>query len=822
MFGLNFFDGLTIVLGAIGAFFVLKYLHLWFLNPIKRDWELSKGRFILKVGIFTVSLPFVISAVILLLWGRAWQPTGTEDVESVFGAVLFQFLDPGLQGGFFRSYSFNAIVAILSVFFLNGLLISTLTSWFDKHKEQWLDGEVRYRKVADFGKHKFAVVIGANEVVSSVIKNLLTTNIPGHINNKCEANNDYVILQTCRNVREVRNELASHLTDEDLRKVVIYRALRDSKNELEKLYLEYCTEIYVLGESTLADGGETYHDAMNMRCVNQIAEILEKTRNHRAAAKLQNGIPVRRVCKVMFEYQTTYSILQFSDVSEKVNSNLVFIPFNRCESWARKVLVDCNSYADCSDYCRNEEYHILYTPLDGGGIPKESDEHVHFVIVGMSKMGVAMGVQAMLQAHYLNYAYAESLTEDVVRRAYRKNRTRTRITFIDTNADKEMDFFTGRYDTLFSLARHRYIDANDCSPAQLRFGSSYAWEDPMSEPDCKWKHLSLNGENFIDLEIEFIKGELESKGVRNYLECISDINDYDVKTSKLTFAVCLTKTHQAVAASLYMPLPVYEKAQEIWVYQCEAADIILNLTRAEQKDKRYRKLRPFGMLYGEYMCDRAQYLKALLVNGMYDLGDKEKHESWNMAVKETYSDLSQTWKMLTLDKKFSNRYFVDNIPLKMRSIGVDANLSEADEALFTDNCLARAEHNRWNVQQLLFGYSPCGKEIDDEFEKLNCNCSAPDAKDALNAWKQSVGWSEKKPAERLILKRDNLDYHKLPCGVFDCRKKEYKEGENRLHPNICDYAHLDKVDSGARGYDADLNKVIPVIGKLVKTDLKTQ
>ena len=46
-------------------------------------------------------------------------------------------------------------------------------------------------------------------------------------------------------------------------------------------------------------------------------------------------------------------------------------------------------------------------PLDGDGIKKDSDDHVHFIVVGMSKMGIAMGVQALLQAHYINYAAAE-------------------------------------------------------------------------------------------------------------------------------------------------------------------------------------------------------------------------------------------------------------------------------------------------------------------------------------------------------------------------------------------------------------------------------
>ena len=106
----------------------------------------------------------------------------------------------------------------------------------------------------------------------------------------------------------------------------------------------------------------------------------------------------------------------------------------------------------------------------------------------------------------------------------------------------------------------------------------------MKDEKCKWKHLSRDGQNFLDIEIEFVKGELESEGVRRYLRNISDVNNDFAKESKLTIAICLTQTHQAIAASLYMPVEVYGKVQEIWVYQREASDIINNLNETKTND----------------------------------------------------------------------------------------------------------------------------------------------------------------------------------------------------------------------------------------------
>ena len=46
-------------------------------------------------------------------------------------------------------------------------------------------------------------------------------------------------------------------------------------------------------------------------------------------------------------------------------------------------------------------------------------------------------------------------------------------------------------------------------------------------------------------------------------------------------------------------------------------------------------------------------------------------------------------------------------------------------------------------------------------------------------------------------------------------KNDVKLLPQRIHPNICDYNHLDDVDSGAKLYDSALNAAIPDIIELV-------
>ena len=93
-----------------------------------------------------------------------------------------------------------------------------------------------------------------------------------------------------------------------------------------------------------------------------------------------------------------------------------------------------------------------------------------------------------------------------------------------------MSFFKGRYATLFELARTRYLDTTT--------GQNTGWVAPMMRTDNQWQHLSTEGKNFIDLEIEFVKGEIESEGVRRYLHDIT----LPALNSKLTIAICLTHT----------------------------------------------------------------------------------------------------------------------------------------------------------------------------------------------------------------------------------------------------------------------------------------
>lgn len=755
--------------GFLGIAFLVIFIGWFVFNPISRD------KVLVKFGWKYFGLVFLImaSCTCLIAWLISKDTLAATDSGNPFMiAIKYCLKMQEAKDAHLNVWAFIFIMLFQIVVF-EGLVLAAIVGWTGRRSKLYQKGEIRYSKLAlkgIFGRRNYAVVIGANEVAASVIKNLLKPEAEKQsLNYAHEKENQYVILQTSSDVSEVRQILQSYLTENEYERVIIYSDLRNSYEGLAALHLDCATEIYVLGENTAIDGGETYHDTMNMRCVNMMAKILG------------NRMGDRKVCKILFEYQTTFSIFQFSDVTQEVNESMLFIPFNRYEAWARRVMVDNKALAliDENIHQSKKESNIInYTPLDGyTGIRYADEQRVHFIIIGMSKMGVAMGVQALFQAHYPNYV--------------RDNSLKTRVTFIDANAEQEMQFFKGRYNALFELARHRYIDANICDKAELE--SVFGWVDPTKLSDYKWNHLSYKGQNFLDVEIEFIKGELESEGVREYLRQVTAD-----KKSKVTIAICLPSTHQSVAAALYMPVEVYRSkyVQDIWVYQREAADIIHNLTHSKDNKAYYAKLKPFGMLYGEYIDSRTYYLKALLVNGIYAMDDEELRTKLDMGNKQTYKDLRTDWNGLSVEKKWSNKYFSDSMYQKMRC-AMDGLSQEASVGGYTNSelfgnenwymtfefalkhaqGLAECEHNRWNIQQLLLGFTPAEKSIDDKLQTY--------VKD-----------------KKVIPERKS---------EFKQIKDELKSPRNKIHYCICDFEHLDMIDPGAKDYDAKLNNGIPMI-----------
>ncbi len=821
---------LCYAVGFVGSIYILKFFWRMFFSPIKRDLLLMSGKFLKRVVCLVLFVPFVISSFSLirdsrcgctessydkisnLLIGDGKKMDATNKGNHVFWTVYYHFIDPGNQHMSIdkNGRGLAALIAVLGVLLLNGLLISTLINWFDNRKNLWAKGDIRYSRLAFrhlvFWRKKFAVVIGVDDNAATIIKNLL--------NGKGESDElDYVLVLTNFDVESVRSSLYSHLKDTDKEKVIIYHGQLDAFEQMDKLYLDKATEVYVLGEKQKDDEAYSYHDIQNMKIVHNIASDLTTKGVEPDAKKL--------VCHVLFEYQTTFSIFQFSDIPSKIKSYIDFIPFNNYEDWAQCVLVK-GQYTeilkrvlpqerkmDLYNTMRNhllyfgikclrgflkkyndEERTFDYLPLEGEkGIGVNDNKTVHFVVVGMSKMGIAMALQAAQIAHYPNFKP--------------ENGRRTRITFIDSNADSEKDFFIGRFQNMFNLTRYRYLDLSNGIDDLDK-----AWIDPIEGSSNYSQICTVGGKtsNFIDIEWEFVKGNLEQNNVRSYLKNIASEKD-----KVLTMAICFSLAHESIAAALYMPDEVYQSAQQIWVYQREASDMVANFTTNSNVKRSYEKIRPFGMSDAEFTTNKEYLYRAQLAAFVYDTIPYDEISEGNVDLDILKEDINSkilalinvsdqekmeqvkdkvllAWEKSSIANRWSNLYLANSFNSKLRCIGN----SKLDVDFYYDivyanikvyeKLLAECEHNRWNVQQLLIGF----RAYDNTELKKYLDIKGVDDKST----------------------REERKSHKA----------EKKKGSQKAHVDICSFDKLNEVDDVVMTYDYIFNEAIPAILKVTKKE----
>ena len=553
------------------------------------------------------------------------------------------------------------VISVLGVFCFNGLLVTAFINWVDRRRESWLKGKIRYNykvKNIDYRFRNYVVIIGAHDMVYSIIKQLFSeTNAPS-----------YLLIQTSRDVETFRHELELSVASAYLNRIIIYSGSSTSIHDINSLRLDRAREVYILGENVSSDNVDSFHDSTNLRCLQLIANVSKRK---------------ELVCRVMFEHQTTFSVYQISGVKE---GTVTFRPFNYYEMWAQKVLISKKNDSE-------------YLPLEGrDGIKQNDKNFVHLIIVGMSKMGIAMAVEAAHLAHYPNF---ENGTNE--------ERIRTRITFIDSNAKQEMDALMARFKEMFALARWRYAKAHDsyylCQQPTLDHiysdVESFPWHVPTQDNDSLsyYKGEYLGGD-FIDIEWEFIHGDWQNPSVQKYLKDAA--NALNVK---LTVAICLSETNQAVSSAIYLPYPVYQKALQVLVYQRYDDSLISNIAM----NPRYstNKIKAFGMLSSAY--------DVTLVKDAEFIGSKV-YEEYKLYMEKNRGGQSEhkSSEGKTPDAMlWSNYYNANMLWTKLRCI--DFNGDELTDKQL--DILAKVEHNRWNVEQLLLRYHPLKQAEQEELLK---------------------------------------------------------------------------------------------------------
>lgn len=575
---------------------------------------------------------FLVIGGVFIVANRMYPADSRFDEWDIVGLLFGTDSDHIANNG---NVYFGYIVIIIGAIIFNGLLISFFANIMQGRVDDYRKGHVKYA----FDKH--VVILGYNEMVPDIVKQLV----------RLFPKSD-IALQTTLDVENVRTRLFTKLDAKEEKNVVIINNQRDSEEALEDIVVHKAAKVYILGEDEDVD-----HDAISINCLKKIADICAA--NHRED---------RLQCVTLLQNQSSFVFFQTADITEEIKERIEFIPFNFDEVWARKVLVTG----------RSDMNGVTYTPLDRDGIDRDCEKYVHLVILGMTPMGSMLAIEAAHVAHYPNFVTKGK---------------KTKITFVDVEARREMDYLTSCFNRFFDQCDYTYLEIDK---GKMVFEESF-------------KSINPSG-SFLDIEFEFIKSNVADDLMRQKLSEWADDS-----SQILTIAVCFQQSARNIATALYMPDKIYENEIMLLVKQNLSGEL-LNLVRIDPSAKeqklgeyvKYRNIRPFGMR-----------------NDGYEVG--EKFESWAKNINYLYSyyydnncvpveypkdTVNAMWNQLSVADKWSSMYNVLTIPSKMRSVGIDyqndkswRELSDAEVDI-----LAQVEHNRWNVERLLCGYRPTNEE----------------------------------------------------------------------------------------------------------------
>lgn len=559
------------------------------------------------------------------------------------------------------------IIGFLGTIFFSGALVAILTNGIKNYREKIQAGEVEYKL------KNHIVIIGFDEVVPGLVRQLICS--PKY-------KDSLILIHSSNPLAHVKDQIHSKLLDKEEKRVVYMHSLSPYREELEKLHTSDAREIFVVGDRT-----QNEHDSANMHIIRMLSEIHEN-----AKAECKPMI-------VWFEQETSYAALQLNDVKQAWNNQFEFTPFNFYKDWANRLLAS-------SHYHRGKDV-IRYPEMDHKGITVNSDKHVHLVVIGMNRMGVAVAKEAAHLLHFPNFD-EQSLDNQTV------------ITFIDDHADKEMLFLQGRHPGYFEIAPSYYCDATNPKTHEVEFKTDNS--------------LIKIKPNFLDVKLEFIKGRVESPNVRNWLVAqAEDPKQY------LSVVVCLHNPSKSLGSGLYLPEELYKECGDdhytnIFIRQEVSSSMVESLRKAaeEGKNKRYAHIYPFGMLKNSLDLDCMDTTMAQAFNYIYDY--YFAHSELLPLSLPSREELGEKWKTVSISNQWSNLYLSDSFEFKLRSIGYDINsgkpliISDKDQ-----DSLARVEHNRWNMEKLLIGYRALHK---DERTKANEYKQESERKDYLNNLKK--------------------------------------------------------------------------------------
>ena len=613
---------------------------------------------------------FLTSFILLSISGNEWQTYCRDNHISKWVFPLYLLIDGNAFHDFCSSNEvsglavfFACLIYIIGVVIFTGMIISVMTNMIERRVENYREGRICYMESGHY------VIMGYDDMVPSFIK---------HIFGKDKG--AYVLILTSAKVMDVTEKLRKSFDDQQMKRIIINYGHRTTSESYKDIHLESAEEIFIVGFHS-----NPVHDAINVECVDCICKYLESQK--------RSHLPQKITC--VFKDIDTYAAFKTTEIFGMVGDlGIEFVPYNFFTGWAKQVFVKRFHYD-----MDNAGVKLGYPAVFGEGIGPDDKKYVHLVFVGTTNFAVAFAMEAAHVLHFPNFNHDNSL--------------KTKITFIDINADKEKDEFITRNRHFFEVEDYSYLNLSDKEPVSifLAMGNQHNnFVMGMNMPDEVY-------ENAVPI---FIRQDRSDNFVTNLR--VADNQEFDyyqIKDGKLN---------------------------------------------SSKRKARYANIYPFGMNETAYSADNKSIKRAMLINYLYCTADYSSYKFQGMMVldaipeEKIWEDAEKMWQGLSVALKWSNLYNSYTIRTKLATLRAMRGLKLEDtskDAMMLSEAeveeMAKVEHNRWNVEKLLMGFRKPHLD-EDKYEAPNS-----EAKSKLGKNKNLYIHSDIRPFDELGTIRE-LDY----------------------------------------------------------------
>lgn len=635
---------------------------------------------------------FLLSFLLLSLSGNDWIKYCENKNISKWAFPFYLLIDGNAFNSFYGEKDVGGwatfvgcIIYIAGVVVFTGMIISVMTNMIERRVEKFRNGELYYLKSGHY------IIMGFGDMVPSFIKYVFAKD-----------SDAYILIFTSNSASDATEILRKTFNQKQMKQIIINYGHRTTSESYKDIHVESAKEIFIVGFH-----GQQAHDAINIECVDSIHNYLKEVGDNQHLKRI--------TC--VFRDIDTYAAFKTSEIFKKMKDLKVeFVPYNFYSSWAKQVFVK-RSHKDIGLVAKSKE--TKYPAVYGNGIAPDDKHFVHLVFVGTTNFAVSFAMEAAHVLHFPNFNHNHAL--------------KTRITFIDINADKEKDEFIIRNRHFFEVQSYKYRDLTEGGKVILP-------DIPPTHFNSKNGYVYGQDYDFLDVEFEFIKGDVFSQKVQKVIDCWAK----DTEKQYLSIFLALQNQRSNFVMGMNMPDSVYDNEISVFIRQDRSDNFVSNLREADSSQQfeystiedndsiktikrkaRYAHIYPFGMNETAYRADDKSLKRAKLINYLYSTANYETNcfkgemELSTIPVAELWKKADEYWNKLSVSLIWSNLYNSYAIRTKLATLRAMRGLKLDDRTQDTMPLseeeieeLARVEHNRWNVEKLLMGYRKPHKNED--------------------------------------------------------------------------------------------------------------